>query len=106
MIVKNQNGSIENKCQCESWLDHWKKYSGQRTNDCVVRGCGGKPEVGGHVQECGTRTGIVSVIPLCLACNDKKGQEITIYDGVNLVPVNVADTCGRKQQQEQTVASR
>lgn len=106
MIVKNLNSFEEINCHCESWLDHWKKYSGQRANYCVVRGCGGRPEVGGHVQECGKTDENMYVIPLCRECNDKKGQEIVIFDGVNLVPANVADTCGRKQQQEHAIAGR
>ena len=106
MIVKNLSSFEENRCHCESWLDHWRKYSGQRTNYCVVRKCGGKPEVGGHVQVCGTPDDNLYVLPLCRACNDKKGQEIVIFDGVNLVPVNVADTCGEKQQQEKAPDGR
>lgn len=106
VIVKNLGSFEEHNCHCESWLDHWKKYSDQRTNYCVVSGCGGKPEVGGHVQECGKKDKNSYVVPLCRACNDKKGQEIVIFDGVNLVPANVADTCGKKREQEHTVAGR
>jgi hypothetical protein len=54
LIVKNMNGTAEKTCHGESWLDHWKTYSGQRTNYCVVKSCGGRPEAGGHVQACGT----------------------------------------------------
>ena len=104
MIVKSVNGTTENTCHCESWLDHWKKYSGQRSNFCVVRGCCDKPEVGGHVQECGATNEQVYVIPLCRACRDKKGQELVIFDGVNLVPADIADTCGREQRQEHAAA--
>lgn len=102
MIVKNLSSFEENHCHCESWLAHWKNYSGQRTNYCVVRGCGGKPEVGGHVQVNGTSDENLYVLPLCRACNDKKGQELVIFDGVNLVPANVVHTCGSKQRQGTT----
>lgn len=105
MIVKLY-GAVENTCCCGSWLEHWKQYSGQRANYCVVTGCGGRPEAGGHVQERGTMDENVYVIPLCRACNDKKGQEMVIFDGVNLVPVNLAETCGGQQQQERVVAGR
>jgi hypothetical protein len=94
------NGNAENTCHCESWLDHWKTYSGQRANYCVVKGCGGKPEVGCHVQEGGATDENVYVVPLCRACNDKHGQEMVIFDGVNLVSISWNVTGGRKQQQQ------
>jgi hypothetical protein len=48
----------------------------------------------------------VYVIPLCRACNDKHGQEMVIFDGVNLVSINWNVISGRKQQQEQDVTGR
>ena len=106
MIVTNLESFEGDACRCESWLDHWKRYSGQRTLYCVVRGCGGKPEVGGHVQVYGTSDETIYVIPLCRACNEKRGQEIVSFDGVNLVPANAADTCGRKRREEHAVDGR
>jgi hypothetical protein len=106
LIVKNVNGTAENNCHGESWLDHWKTYSGQRANYCVVKGCGGRSEAGGHVQACGTTDDNVYIIPLCRACNDKHGQEMVIFDGVNLVSINWNITSGKKQEQEQDVSGR
>lgn len=99
MIVK-VFAAVESTCHCESWLEHWKKHSGQRANYCVVPGCGGRPEVGGQVRERGTMDETVYVVPLCRACSDNQGQDITIYDGVNLVPAVIADTCGRNLKEE------
>ncbi len=96
MIVTIANGAAGSACLCPSWLDHWKNYSGQRTNYCVVRGCGARPEVGGHVREPGAAEENVYVIPLCRACSDKRGQELVIYDGVNLVPIETSETCGNR----------
>ncbi len=50
--VKNINGTSPNKCGCGSWLDHWKKFSGQGVPlHCPEVNCRNKPEVGAHVQK-------------------------------------------------------
>ena len=36
------------------------------------------------------------IVPLCSACNNKKGQDLDIWDGASLVSANVSETCGKK----------
>jgi hypothetical protein len=96
MKVKNLNGTADNKCYCASWLAHWSNFSGQKANRCVVNGCSNAPEVGGHVQKDSKTDNGWYIVPLCRTCNGKKGLDIDILDGVNLVSANVADTCGKK----------
>lgn len=46
MKVKNINGTSDSICECESWLDHWKKFSGQSPPTyCSEKNCTKKPEV-------------------------------------------------------------
>lgn len=94
MKVKNLNGTSQNKCKCGSWLDHWKNYSKQTANGCVVNSCSNKPEVGGHVQKDSNTDNNWYIIPICKTCNAKKNQTLEISDIVNLVSANVANTCG------------
>ncbi len=96
MKVKNLNGTAVNKCNCKSWLDHWMKFSRQKANRCMVNDCRNLPEVGGHVQKDSKTDKSWYIVPLCKPCNGKKGEDIDIFDGVNLVSANVAETCGKK----------
>ena len=94
MQVKNLNGTAQNKCKCESWYAHWQKFSGQKANHCVVSGCLGPDLVGGHVQKVSNPDSSWYVIPICRACNGRKGQTLNVYDQVKLVSANVSQTCG------------
>ncbi len=94
MKVKNLNGTSGNTCNCGSWLQHWKNYSGQTANKCVVNNCGNNPEVGGHVQKDSLLDQNWYIIPICKTCNAKRGQDLDIYDKVKLVSENVSQTCG------------
>lgn len=94
MQVKNLNGTSQNKCKCNSWYAHWQKFSGQKANQCVVIGCSGTDLVGGHVQKDSTSDSSWYVIPICNACNGKKGQALNVVDQVKLVSANVSQTCG------------
>ena len=95
MKVKNLNGTSINKCKCSSWLEHWEKFSNQPANKCVVAGCTNKHSVGGHVQKESASDSSWYIIPICSECNNKHGQTIEIGNNVNLVPANVAETCGK-----------
>lgn len=91
---KNLNGTSDNICKCGSWLQHWKNFSGQTANRCVVNNCGNNPEVGGHVQKDNPLDQSWFIIPICKSCNGKNGQDLYIDDAVNLVSANVSQTCG------------
>ena len=94
MKVQNLNGTSDNTCKCGSWLQHWKNYSRLSANECVVNNCRNKSEVGGHVQKGDSLDQKWYVIPVCTACNAKRGQDLHIDDKVELVPANVSQTCG------------
>lgn len=96
MRVKNLNGTSQNNCSCGSWLAHWSKFSGQVANRCFVNGCTTVHSVGGHVQKDSATDKNWYIVPLCSACNNKKGQDLDIWDGASLVSANVSETCGKK----------
>ena len=96
MKVKNLNGTSLSKCNCNSWIEHWSKYSdGQPAIMCAVVGCYNSPSVGGHIQKDDNTDRNWYVVPLCGGCNNNKGQDLDIEDGINLVPANVSETCGK-----------
>jgi len=92
MIVKNLNGTADNGCKCTSWLAHWKKFSGNSVSTCTVKGCAGTDLVGGHVQKDSTTDRAWYIIPICRACNGKKGQDLDIRAGTTLVSANANST--------------
>lgn len=95
--VKNINGTSDATCRCGSWLEHWKKFSGQVLPTCCPEvKCAHKPEVGAHVQKDSQVDASWYIVPLCKAHNAQIGKSLTLIDTVNLVSVDVASTCGAK----------
>jgi hypothetical protein len=96
MKINNINGTSDNTCKCGSWLDHWKKFSGQTLPTyCPESTCAQKPEVGAHVQKDSTSDSAWYIVPLCKTHNSKMGSSLTVSDSVALVSANVSKTCGR-----------
>ena len=95
MKVKNFSGIRVNNCSCGSWLEHWKKFSGQPLSIfCAVLDCVQKPEVGARVQKEGTDDPGWYIVPLCKSHNDRFWSSYYITEAVTLVSTNVDKTCG------------
>lgn len=97
MKVNNVNGTSDSTCGCGSWLDHWKRFSGQPLPSyCPERTCWKKPEVGAHVQKDSSSDRSWYIVPLCMDHNRQTGKSLDLLDGTALVSANVSQTCGRK----------
>ena len=95
MKIKNINGTSDNNCNCGSWIEHWKKFSGQSTDYCQANNCTNKSPVGAHVQKGGGSTDQSWYIyPLC-ATHNKHSGELDVSDSYKLVSANVKETCGK-----------
>lgn len=97
MRISNINGTSGNSCTCGSWLDHWKKFSGQTAVYCPVVDCLGKDLVGAHVQSGDTSDRSWYIIPLCNRHNAEMGKSLLVSGVFKLAPANVSQTCARKQ---------
>lgn len=113
MRVKNLKDTSSHRCNCGSWLAHWKKFreynrfSRFRASEeeiCSVRGCSNKATVGGHVKKIslGISRAIPGfndwyIVPLCEQCN-QRDDEFDIDDSVSFASANVAETCGRSRR--------
>ena|ERR1043166_5680974 len=96
MKVKNINGTSDNTCKCGSWMDHWKKFSGQLLSQyCSEKVCIRKPEVGAHVQKDNSADTDWYIVPFCTNHNGETGKSLEIVDSMVLVPANVSKTCGK-----------
>lgn len=96
MKVKNINGTSAKTCKCGSWLDHWKKFSGQPLPaNCAEVTCSQKPEVGAHVQKDSATDSNWYIVPLCKTHNAQTGKSLDIRDSVKLASANVSQTCGK-----------
>lgn len=92
ITVKNLNGTSRNKCNCGSWLQHWRKLSGSFTVGCSNANCWGSAEVGAHVQKkYGTDNGWY-IVPLCKSCNGKS-DNFNVGLLTTFVSANVAKSC-------------
>lgn len=98
MKMKNLNGTSEKACKCDSWLDHWQKYSQQQLPVfCAENKCMDPPEVGAHVQKDDPSDTSWYIVPLCRKHNAQRGASLEIDNSVNLAPANVSKTCGQAQ---------
>lgn len=94
MQIQNAHGTSEKTCACESWLDHWEKFSGQKAKFCGVTSCLNKDVVGAHVRRLGSNE--TYIYPLCNEHNqDDAVLEVADYNA--LVSANPAVTCERRR---------
>jgi hypothetical protein len=92
MKIKNINGTSQTRCVCGSWLDHWKKFSGQTVSYCPVTGCLNTDLVGAHVQKANSSDAKWYIYPLCNAHN-KSTSDLEVSDSYNLISANKKETC-------------
>ena len=97
MKVKNINCTHDDACRCGSWLEHWKKFSGQALPTCCPEvKCQHKPEAGARVQKESHADAGWYIVPLCKVHNEHIGPSLTLVDTVKLVSADVAQTCGTR----------
>lgn len=93
--VRNINGRSYVNCKCGSWLNHWERFSGQKTSFCIVTDCLETELVGAHVQRDTLYDKNSYVIPLCKMHNKSKSV-LEISDIYVLVPANKKKTCEKE----------
>jgi len=84
MKIKNLTGTSDKTCACDSWLDHWETYSGQKAGACGVLTCNAKADVGAHVRKYGANDYTPYIYPLCSGCN-QSAEVLDAWDGYPLV---------------------
>ncbi|HEY5038928.1 MAG TPA: hypothetical protein VIJ93_07660 [bacterium] len=94
MKIENINGAGDVVCKCNSWLDHWDKFSEQSPTYCPVEECMNRIEVGAHVQKDSSADRAWYIVPLCQKHNAKKGESLRVNDNVKLVSADIKGTCG------------
>ncbi len=95
--LRNQNGTAERLCHCDSWLRHWKRYTETvATPSCAVAGCNELAIVGAHVElhKVEAQKGKSYIAPMCAAHNNQRGAELQSKPLVKLARANVSETCG------------
>ncbi len=78
MKVRNLNGAALSSSGAR--LSLWEKISGQNAWLCFVKGCIRRPSVVGLVQKDILTDRTWYLIPLCDDCNQKRGQDLDIWD--------------------------
>ena len=94
MKIKNINGVVDEGCKCETWLDHWDRFSDQSPTYCPVEECMNHVEIGARVQIDSPTDGGWYIIPLCQKHNAKTGESLQVNDHVKMVSANIEQTCG------------
>lgn len=96
MKVKNINGTSDNICKCDSWLDHWTIHNLSHNKlplHCVEISCTKDPEVGAHVQKDSETDNNWYILPLCKKHN-KQSESLEICQEVSFASANINNTCG------------
>jgi len=93
MKIQNINGTSDNICSCGSWLNHWKKFSGQTVTSCPVPSCYKTDLVGAHVQKANSLDNRWYIYPLCNSHNQHSGV-LDVPIAYRLVSANKSGTCG------------
>lgn len=95
MKITNINGTSQTKCSCGSWLDHWKKFSGQSVPAyCPAKDCLKKDLIGAHVQKAGSTDQKWYIFPLC-SVHNQATESLEVSDSYKLVSANKQETCGK-----------
>ena len=84
MIVKTIDMSIASDCECNSWLDHWEKYSANRAMFCNDAFCVNLAAVGAHVIKVDSDD-VRYIVPLCLQHTLPSGQQVELREDSILV---------------------
>jgi hypothetical protein len=93
--VKNINGTSDKKCNCGSWINHWKNHSNRFLPFCCASSnCFKFPEVGTHVRLVNGKNRKHYIVPFCDSCNKTTSSDFLVEKHY-LVPANKANTCGK-----------
>ncbi len=87
MKVKNINGTSQNICSCNSWLQHWRNFSRQTTVACRALGCFRTDIVGTQVQKDIEYDNEWYIVPFCKSHHNATGP-VELVAGTKLVSVN------------------
>jgi hypothetical protein len=93
MLIKNIPGTSDRKCKCSSWLNHWLKFSRQRTDYCQVIGCFNTP-IGAHVRYADGPDNKEYIFPLCDEHN-KTDEILNVSDIYQMISANQSETCDK-----------
>jgi len=104
MIVNNINGTLQNKCKCGSWLQHWKNFSGRAAKVCQAKSCIGTDLVGTHVQKEVDNDEAWYIVPLCHSHNRALGS-VELVIGAMLVAANKNLTCEKGSRHRSMIES-
>ena len=77
MRVNNVNGTSDNTCKCESWLEHWSKFGGGiLPPSCREKVCTTNLEFGTRVQKDSFKDKGWYIVPLCKDHNGQTGKSL------------------------------
>lgn len=90
--IRNMKGTELSACRCGTWFSHWKKFSKQYTDFCVVEGCHNTDILGAHVQTVESDDSSWYVVPLCRD-HIKSTETLRIVEKCKLVSTDKSCTC-------------
>jgi hypothetical protein len=92
--VKTLSINTNTDCKCNSWLDHWEHWGGERASFCCEELCDNLAMVGGQVLKYNKSHSTKYIVPLCLKHANNCCEELELREGTVFVSINFKETCG------------
>ena len=93
MLVRNVKGTSRFNCKCGSWLDHYNRFGGLKSNYCVVEDCLNLAAVGAHIVKLIAFDQDTYIIPMCKQHN-ASDKLLSVDDDYVTVKASRENTCG------------
>lgn len=96
--IKNEKGTSNRSCNCNSWLAHWEKYSKSKAGKCAVSSCNEAATVGAHITRPAAQNEDYKthsyIVPMCSSHNSQHEETFQSKSTLTFVWANVSKTCG------------
>lgn len=102
--IMNARGTGSRNCKCDSWLDRWQYFSGEKALECCVENCTGKAEIGALViRPLAKNKDYINrpyIVPMCKDHHSTRGVgvEFRTKENTTFVWANVGKICGYKSR--------
>ncbi|WP_152494841.1 hypothetical protein [Dickeya zeae] len=102
VTVRNEKGSsTKTDPNCDTWIQHWEKYSGKKASCCAIEGCDATTKlVGAHTLRPYAKNEDYKnhphIIPMCSSHNGKSHEDDQkTKPDTTFVWANTSKTCGK-----------
>ena len=103
IVIKNRKNTAQYKSKYGSWINHWKKYTGNEPLVCSVKECPNTNLEGSHILIINSKDNNKYIVPLCHYHNEQS-NELEIDTKINkLVQVNESEIINENDEIDEEI---